>query len=232
MGVKKSFLSVRFFTKTAALNHGVILNQCTTFKASLDYRWIQLTDALPKLWKDRILNCTGNSMNLCIFDHHLIKKNNLYCLNKLRTRELCQIQISEKYKKPISQFHYERYFSKFNFDWKSIYLLPQMVTVDKKVRLFQNKILNNILFVNKMLFKFKKVESPLCSLCKAEDETYIPLFYRCRQSSILWRQLRQFFSAALDLPSISPQSVIFGFLDDTLEHKLLINNILLIFKNY
>ena len=38
------------------------------------YRWIQLTDALPKLGKDHILHCIGNSMNLCIFDRHLIKK--------------------------------------------------------------------------------------------------------------------------------------------------------------
>ena len=36
--------------------------------------WIQLTDALPELWKDGILNCRENSMDLCIFDHHLIKK--------------------------------------------------------------------------------------------------------------------------------------------------------------
>ena len=43
-------------------------------ESKLKYRCIQLTDALSKLWKDRILNCTGNSMNLCIFDHHLIKK--------------------------------------------------------------------------------------------------------------------------------------------------------------
>ena len=43
-------------------------------ESKLKYRWIQLTDALPKLWKDRILNCVGNSMSLCIFDHHLIKK--------------------------------------------------------------------------------------------------------------------------------------------------------------
>ena len=59
------------------------------------------------------------------------------------------------------------------FDWKLIHLLPRMVTIDTKLRIFQCKILNNILFVNKMLFKFRKVESPLCFFCKAEDETYI-----------------------------------------------------------
>ena len=83
-----------------------------------------------------------------------------------------------------------------------------------------------------MLFKLRKVESPLYSFRKAEDEFYIHLFYRCRKTSILWRQLQQFFSTALDLPSISPQSAILGFLDDALEHKLLLNHILLTFKGY
>ena len=32
-------------------------------ESKLKYCWIQLIDALPKLWKDRILNCIGNSMN-------------------------------------------------------------------------------------------------------------------------------------------------------------------------
>ena len=42
--------------------------------SKLKYCWIQLTDALPKLKKDRILKGVENSMNICIFDHYLIKK--------------------------------------------------------------------------------------------------------------------------------------------------------------
>ena len=43
-------------------------------ESKLKYCSIQLTDTLPKLLKDRIFNCRENSMNLCIFDHCLIKK--------------------------------------------------------------------------------------------------------------------------------------------------------------
>ena len=59
-----------------------------------------------------------------------------------------------------------------------------MVTVDTRLRVLQYKILNDILFVNKMLFKLSKVESPLCSFCKAEDETYIHLFYGFRKNFV------------------------------------------------
>ena len=56
-----------------AISWDYIKSECN-LESKLEFRWIQLTDALPKLWKDRILNCIGNSMNFCIFDHHLIKK--------------------------------------------------------------------------------------------------------------------------------------------------------------
>ena len=105
-----------------------------------------------------------------------------------------------------------------------------MATADTILRVFQYKILNNVLFVNKMFLKFRKVESRSCSFCKAE--THIHLFSRCRRTSILQRQLQEFFSTALDLLRIWAQCAIFGFLDCALEHKLLINHILLIFKNY
>ena len=103
-----------------------------------------------------------------------------------------------------------------------------MVAADTKLRIFQYKVLSNILFVTKMLFKLKKVESLLCSFRKSEGETYIRLFNRCRNTSILLRQLQEFFSTSLDLSSISAQSAIFGFIDDAIEHKLLLNHILLI----
>ena len=61
--------------------------------------------------------------------------------------------------------------------------------------------------------------------------TYLS-FIGAEKTSNLRRQLQEFFSAALNLPSISPQSAIFGFLGDSLGHKLLLNHILLIFKNY
>ena len=54
-----------------------------------------------------------------------------------------------------------------------------MVTVDRTLRALQCKTLNNTLFVNKMLFKLRKIESPLRSFCKTGDETYIHLFYTC-----------------------------------------------------
>ena len=40
------------------------------------------------------------------------------------------------------------------------------------------KILNNALYLNKTLFRFRKTLSPLCSFCKFDNKTLIHLFSR------------------------------------------------------
>ena len=58
--------------------------------------------------------------------------------------------------------------------------LPDKInTINKKHSSFQYKILNNVLYLNKLLFKFRKVTSPLCSFCKSAEETIIHLFSEC-----------------------------------------------------
>ena len=74
--------------------------------------------------------------NLLIQDHHLIKKNQILCLSKLNRNELYKIQIIIKYKKPTSQSYFEKIFKNSNFDWKTIYLLPRIATVDTTICVF------------------------------------------------------------------------------------------------
>ena len=43
--------------------------------------------------------------------------------------------------------------------------------------MFQYKILNNILILNKLPFRFKKDRSPMCSFCNSANETPWHIFY-------------------------------------------------------
>ena len=61
--------------------------------------------------------------------------------------------------------------------------MPRRVTIYTNLRIFQYKILNNVLYLNEKLFKFKIVSSPLCSFCNSENETLIHLFYSCNLCS-------------------------------------------------
>ena len=122
------------------------------------------------------------------------------------------------YEKPTSQSYYEKLLETTNLNWKEIYILPRKFSIDTNLRMFQYKTLNNILLLNKLLFKFKKVPSPL------------HIFYACNVTKRLWNADQYFVSQYLFIPEINPQSALFGFFNigNQQQNFLLINHLLLI----
>ena len=113
-------------------------------------------------------------------------------------------------------------------------MLPRLAKYNTYIPSFQWKLLNNILFLNKKLHIFGIKLLPLCSFCNLRDETPLRLFYEYPGSKCLWSVLVQYFQNSLVLPTLTPQTAIFGFLDSTnsdsklKKNKLLVNYILLI----
>jgi len=98
--------------------------------------------------------------------------------------------------------------------------------LDTKLREFQYKILNRILYTNKMLFKFKKVDSPLCDFCEKELETIEHLFFHCTKVCMFWDELNGVLNSLNILVRFDINDVLFGILDaDNL--SILVNYILL-----
>ena len=99
----------------------------------------------------------------------MIKKHEIFSLNKLNSTTLYEIFIDANKIKPTSQIYFENLFTNFKPGWKSIYLLPRRVKLDKNLRMFKYKLLNFVLYLNNILFSFKKVVSPcyalLCDFC-------------------------------------------------------------------
>ena len=56
-------------------------------------------------------------------------------------------------------------------DWKKLYSLAFEAMLDTKLREFQYKILNLIIFTNKKLHWFKMADSPLCAFCNTDEES-------------------------------------------------------------
>ena len=152
-------------------------------------------------------------------------------LNRLSNKEIYNFLLPEKEGQTASRLHYQKKFSNNNLDWKNIYLLVCIVTKDSKLRAFQFKLLNNVLYLNKMLFKFGKSESPLCSFCNLKNETPYHLFYKCSHTISLGNQLRHFLTNSLNISLLTPQSAIFGFINQK-ENFLIINHLLFILKFY
>ena len=133
------------------------------------FQWLQIIHSIPKQWKERIASFDGNLESLLIKDHNLIKKHQVYSITRLESKELYKLQIILRCKKPTSQSYFENYFKTDDFDWKKIYVIPRIVTIDTKQRAFRYKILNNILYLNKMLFLFGITTNSMCSFCKTQE---------------------------------------------------------------
>ena len=117
--------------------------------------------------------------------HHieiLAAESNVPTANKLIVTAgmAYQILLKNIVKPPTAQRSLNNLLRLNTVDWTKVYMLPRQVTIESSLRSFQYKILNNILYLNEKLFKFKIAASQLCSLCKLHNETIIHLFTSCR----------------------------------------------------
>ena len=55
----------------------------------------------------------------------------------------------------------------------------------------------------------KVVESPLCSLCQKENETFEYLFVDCTFAEKLWTDIKQFLSPHLAPPNLNAKKLYF-----------------------
>ena len=187
----------------------------------------------PSCLERNVLECGNNISDLIINEHHLIKKHQIYCLKKLNSRELYNIQAILKVEKPTAQAYFDKNFQNPELEWKDIYNLPRRVTINANLRIFQYKLfkLHNILYVNEMLYKLQKKVPPLFSFYMKQPENPIHLFQFCIKTNFFWTQLQHSFQNVLIIPPITPQGAIFGFYDHKINYHL-IKHIPLIFKYY
>ena len=77
-----------------------------------------------------------------------------------------------------------------------------------------------------MLFKFKKVDSPLCDFCEKELETIEHIFFHCTKVSMFWNDLKSVLDSFNITIRFDIRNVLFGILD-TDNISILVNYIIL-----
>ena len=104
--------------------------------------------------------------------------NNVVPVLDTSTKSIYGSLVQSKFKPPTSKQYFigKSDLSGDADSWKNIYPLPRKVTLDPKTRIFQYKILNNILYLNHQAFHIKIVSSPLCSFLGESSETVGHLF--------------------------------------------------------
>ena len=92
-------------------------------------------------------------------------------------------------KKPITQVSLLHVLGDDQLNWKQICIIPRKATVKSSLRVFQCKILNDILYLNDKLYKFGIASTPLSSLFSSDTESVLHLFCHCSKLQALWSSI-------------------------------------------
>ena len=114
-------------------------------------------------------------------------------------------------------------------DWKRVYLLSFRTTLETKLREFQFKILNRIVFTNEKRFRFGMAEPDKCVCRQTEVESIEHLLFSCKIFSVFWKHVLSWLrdNNIIIVENLKEEDVIFGKFD--VGHDfLLVNHILLL----
>ena len=155
-------------------------------------------------------------------NHHLIKGARILPLDKLSSKKIYSILISNIVNKPTSNIYFEKMFENTTLVWIKVYLSPRLANIDITLRSFQYKILNNVLSLNKKLYTFGITNTALCSFYNALQETSIHIFLVCVHVKCLWERLRMKFQNDFILPLLTQQTAIRGLYNEVCDNYTVI----------
>ena len=98
------------------------------------FKWKQIVNSISETWKKVLKENQGDSSNLVLLDHQLVKNNSTLEIKKMKSKEIYSIIISSKINVPTSRIYFGNKFSLNNFQWKEIYTLPRKVTINAYLR--------------------------------------------------------------------------------------------------
>jgi hypothetical protein len=120
--------------------------------------WRGIIDALPSEWKLKLKNNQQQNKPRDNIKYIEISEK-LTPISKIKTKMIYWKLVRKKFLEPTSQKYISDKLHDTNIEWSLVYSSIYKTTIDTKLRAFQYKILNNCLYLNKDLHKFRKVES-------------------------------------------------------------------------
>ena len=198
--------------------------------------WYGILKCIPREWKNLVNDTsftpeTIELEQLSLYQHCVYIKDTFTDILKVKTNQIYDSLVQKKFQPPTAKANLSQKFDISDQLWPKIYTLASKCTIETKTRVFQYKILNNILYLNKQLYKMRLKESPLCSFCSEEEETFTHLFLVCTFSSKLWRDIQRTLRSKLTLLDLSERTIKLGFIDGE-SLSITENHTLLLYKRY
>ena len=139
---------------------------------------------------------------------------------------------SKKQIPPTAQKKFKEKFPQFQFDWNKKYSLPFTVTIETEIREFQYKVLNNIVLTNERLFRQGLSDSPLCTFCKQEVESFEHIFFYYNVTKAFWEAFCSWLGECqVNSQTFTIMDIFFGVFDAE-EDFIILNHLILTAKFY
>ena len=191
-------------------------------------KWAGIVHAIPKEWKTLLKE---NNIEKKRLQMYINFGNTFIDVVKLKTKMLYSWFIAKKFKNPTAQANISRSISPYNnLDWTVIYNRIYKTSIDTYSRYFQFKILNNILYLNRDLNRFKILEYASCSFCFICPETVYHLFVDCIESKNFYFDIRIYFeNFGVIIPESNYQNIILG-VDEPIINFIILHFKIVIYK--
>ena len=155
-----NYVSQLFNADGSTKNWNEIKNEFA-LENNIYFKYFQIIHSLPPSWRSVVEDASEISTAVNP-TQGMLQCTKLFTLEKLISKQIYAILIRKRDCMPTSKTYYTIKFPSIENNWLQIYLLPRKVTKNAYDRMFQYKIFNNILFLNKKLFLFGKSETSLC----------------------------------------------------------------------
>ena len=192
-----------------------------------DYLLLQgIFSAIPPNWK-QLLNVGENNNNR--IDKTV--SDDVQDITRMTSKSIYSTLVKRIQISPTAQSKFNSVYNiSGNIDWKNIYLLPGRVTLDTRTRAFQYKILNRILYTNKILYKMNLVPSPMCTFCGDHEETLEHLLISCTYTKNFWLSVISWLNTYnMKIDKLDEVTILFG-ISDNIPGNCLLNHIIILGK--
>ena len=117
-------------------------------------------------------------------------------------------------------------------EWKDIYTLPRLCRVDNSTKDVQYKILHRFLPTQFLLFKMKKINSPVCLYCYMSVDKLEHALFECHKIRSFWFEVFDAWNVLNDCSiNIDLGMVTFGYFTGD-DKNIAVNSLLMLGKKY
>lgn len=159
-----------------------------------------------------------------------MESDNLVPILDASSKQIYQLFLRQNQIPPTAKQKLTNKYWNTAINWEKVYSLAFQTTLESKIREFQYKILNCIVFTNEKLSRIGLVESPSCTFCQEVTESVEYLLFSCRTSFDFWKQVLFWLrDNDVHVGTINESDLIFGKFD-IVNDFIFIHHILLLGK--